>query len=170
MSGLVADGTAFKLSRTAVVSLGVTALLIGFVIAPIFPFVVAGVCGWWLYDDLARDPSSRPGWLGLVSLAVFTLVAIVATTIVTVLATNADCGSNVFGGVEDGPSSFDQACADAQRWRSVVAVSLTLVVCAMATIGVRRSDADQAPAALSVRTFGISAVVIAVINYALVGV
>jgi hypothetical protein len=165
MSDLAVANSAPKLSRAVVVSIGVSALLVGFVIAPIFPFVVAGVCGWWLYDDLARDSSRRPGWLGMTSLAVFSLVALVATAIVTILATNADCGADLFGGSADGEGLFDRACADRERWRSVVAVSLALVVCGIAAFGVHRSDAAQAPGAVAARTIGISAVVIVAINF-----
>jgi hypothetical protein len=43
MSDLTVANSAPKLSRAAVVSIGASALLVGFVIAPIFPFVVAGV-------------------------------------------------------------------------------------------------------------------------------
>ena len=168
MNDLAAAQAAPKLSRAAVVSLGVSALLIGLVIAPMFPFVIAGVCGWWLYDDLARDPHRRPGWLGIVSLVVFTVAALASTTVITVLATNADCGADVFGGIDDGPSTYDQACADRERWRSVVAVSLVLVVCGLAAFGVRRSDATQAPAALAARTFGVSAVVVAATNFVVI--
>jgi quinol-cytochrome oxidoreductase complex cytochrome b subunit len=165
MSDLTVASSAPKLTRAAVVSLGVCALLIGFVIAPIFPFVVVGVCGWWLYDDLVRNPSRRPGWLGITSLAVFTLVALSATAIVTILATNADCGADLFASSTDGDSTFDRACADRERWQSVVAVSLALVVCGLAAFGVRRSDATQRPGAVVTRTFGVSAVVIVAINF-----
>ncbi len=153
-----------RLSRPAVLSLGVCALLIGVVIAPMLPWVVLGVCCWWLYDDLGRDPISRPGWLGVVALVVFSLVAVAMTTLFTVVMTNADCGANVFGGYDPGPSTFDRACADAQRWRSVVGVTLALVVCGLAAVGVRRSDPGQARGAVVARTFGVSTIAIIAIN------
>ncbi len=157
-----------KLSRAATVSLGVCALLVGLAIAPVFPIVVIGVCSWWLYDDLVRDPAQRPGWLGAVSLGVFALAALAVTGAVTVLAVNADCGADLFG--EGASNAFDQACADRERWRSVVAVTLALIVCGLAAFGVRRSDDEQSPTVVVARTFGVSGAVIAAINIVLVGV
>ncbi|MFK7917797.1 MAG: hypothetical protein AB8G14_06945 [Ilumatobacter sp.] len=159
-----------KLSRAAVISVGVTALLISIVMAPVLPVIVVGVCTWWLYDDLTYQPDRRPGGLGIAALVVFTVAAVVITTFITVLATNADCGAELFGAADAASSNFDQACADRERWRSVVAVSLTLMMCGLAAFGVRRSDATQSPTSVAIRTFGVAAGVVAGINVLLVAV
>lgn len=158
-----------KLSRAAVISVGVTALLVSLVMAPILPIVVVAVCAWWLHDDLTYQPHRRPGGLGIASLAVYTVAALVITTFVTVLATNSDCGADLFSST-DSASTFDQACADRERWRSVVAVSLALMVCGLAAFGVRRSDSDQSPGSVVLRTFAVTTVSIIVINLVLTSV
>lgn len=163
------EAPARKLSRAAVISIGVTALLISLVMAPILPIVVVGVCAWWLHDDLTYQPHRRPGGLGIASLVVFTLAALVITTFVTVLATNSDCGADLFSTV-DGASTFDQACADRERWRSVVAVSLALMVCGLAAFGVRRSEPDQSANSVVLRTFAVTTASIIVINVVLTSV
>ena len=159
MNDLAASPSAPKLSRAAVVSLGVCAMLVGFLIIPVFPFVVAAVMAWWLTDDLRRSPSSRPGWLGIVVFVVFTLVAVVSVTFVTILDVDVSCGRNLFESARDA-ETFDQECASAQRWRSVVAVSLTLVACGLGFYGVRRSDESQSPLAVAARTVGVMSLVV----------
>lgn len=153
-----------RLSRPVVVGAGSAGLVVAFLMAPLLPFIVVGVCSWWLCDDLIRNPSRRPGTLGIVSLSVFTFVGVAASLFITVLTVNDDCGADVLGA--DATTTFDQACADAERWRSFVATALVVVICAAAAFGVRRSNVQQAPVAVAVRTFVVSAVAIGVVIYA----
>ena len=146
-----------KLSRAAVVSLGVTAMLVAFVLIPVFPFVVAAVMVWWLADDLRRDPSTRPGWLGTLVFVVFTLAAAFIVLVITVLFVDESCGRELFNSSTE---NFDQACADAQRWRSVVGVTLTLVVSGFGYVGVRRSEPSQSPLVVAARTIGVMALAV----------
>lgn len=168
MSDLVTGHPVPRLSRAAVVSLGVSALLVGFAIAPVFPIVVIGICCWWLYDDLVRDPNSRPGWLGWLALAIFTLAAAGVTAVVTIFDAHFDCGGTLGGFGEASDARLDQSCVDARQWRPIVSVTLALVVCGLAAFGVRRSEASQSPVSVALRTFGVSAAVIVAINVVLV--
>lgn len=156
-----ASGSGPRLSRPAVVSLGVSACLLGAVFVPVLPLVVVGVCVWWLTDDLARDPSRRPGWLGWLSLGLFAASAAVTVGIGLILDAHFDCGGTLGGFGEAADARLDDACFGNSLWRPIVGVTLTLLVTGFAVYRVGVSHESASPLVVASRTYGMAFGVIA---------
>jgi|GEM_PF-4282348 len=157
-----------SMSRPAVVSIGVSVIMVSVIVLPALPLVVPAVCVWWLADDLTRNPDRRPAVLGWVALIGFAVVAVVGVTGVTIVDTHFDCGGTLGGFGESADARLDQSCADGRRWRSVVGVTLTLALCAAGIISVRRSEPSTPPLAVAARTIAIMLISIIVLTGILV--
>ncbi len=151
-------------SPAAVVGVGVAALLIGFVIFPILPFVSIAVVIWWLAEDLRRSASRRPGWLGRVALGGFTVLAVGTAFVVTVFDAHFDCGGTLGGFGEAADARLDTQCRDDRLWRTGVAVVVTSMICAAGAVAVRRSSSSRSPLTVSGIVVGgmITAIVVVV--------
>jgi len=150
-------------SRIATVGLGVGAMLIGFVIIPVFPFVVVAVVSWWLADDLRRCSPGRLGWLGWFAFGVFAVLAIGTGFVVTLFDAHFDCGGTLGGYGEAADARLDTQCRDDRLWRTAVAVVATLLICLAGVFAVRRVGSLRSPLAVSAAVFGGMLVAIVVI-------
>ncbi len=141
-------------SRAAVVGLGVGAMLVGFVIIPIFPFVVLAVLIWWLADDLRRGSAGRLGWLGWLAFVVFAVLAIGTGFVVTLFDAHFDCGGTLGGFGEAADARLDTECRDDRLWRTAVAVVVTSLICLAGALAVRRFGPVRSPLAVSAAAIG----------------
>jgi hypothetical protein len=132
-------------SQRAIVGLGVGAMLVSFVVIPLFPFVVVSVLIWWLAEDLRRDPSRRPGWLGAAALGAFAVLAIATACIVTLFDAHFDCGGTLGGFGEASDARLDTECRDARLWRTALVGVVTTLMCVAGVVVVRRSRPSHSP-------------------------
>ena len=156
MSDADPDTTSAASARSpiATFALGVGAMLVGFVVLPMFPVVDVAVLGWWLLDDLRRRPDARLGWLGWTSLGVFTALATATAVVVTSFDAHFDCGGTLGGYGEGASARLDTQCRDDRAWRVIVATVGTIFICGVGAFGLRRLGAGRSPRVVAASAIG----------------
>jgi hypothetical protein len=133
-------------SRNWRIAVPVGALAIVASFGLVFPALIVSpaVLAWWLHIDLTRSDGPRPGWLGMVALAVYAIAASVVVVIVVSLDSHFECGGTFGGFGESASARLDDACVSARGWRPVAGAVAMIALTIVAGVRIWRSPDDGA--------------------------